>query len=588
MRLTARLAGIALVGLLFAGPAPSQVPHDERRALIDFYHATDGDHWHNNQGWLGPIGTECEWHGVVCHLFLGPEVRGLRLPRNNLVGTIPASLGDLGKISNLNLSDNALSGPLPASALSHSLATLYLRGNRLEGAVPEQALLRPARTADLGENRFNALLELAEDVPRPAAGRILLDNNRLEGSIPASIGLLLDTHTLDLSNNLLEGPLPESLDQLDLSKLYLDNNELTGTIAPAIAAVRDQGRYLWLSGNRFSGEIPAAIVDIDWLMPHGEFLGGGLDLCRNQLEIPTDTGVKDFTDSHHLGGGMSDCQSLETEPLDVTSNGSWFDPDRSGEGLSQMLLADGQMLVYWFTFGPDGGQRWLLGSGPRQQTAVEWPYLLTTQNGSFGEGLAAFEYPDIQASGTLRIDRIGEEHQLTLYGQNERICGVRPPMPPDDGCDNHLRNIRVTQVPLTRLAGSSCENQRPHQWISGAWFDPERSGEGFIVEVTETGLGLVYWFTYKADGSGEQAWMIGDGSFDGDRLVIDQMIQPQGGIFGKDFDPDLIDYADWGRLTIEFNSDDTGHIWFESNIEEYGSGDYPIERLAQPMLAECN
>lgn len=48
---------------------------------------------------------------------------------------------------------------------------------------------------------------------------------------------------------------------------------------------------------------------------------------------------------------------------------------------------------------------------------------------------------------------------------------------------------------LTRLAGTTCDNQRQNQWVSGAWYNQDRDGEGFTVEVIEDDRGVVYWFT---------------------------------------------------------------------------------------------
>ena len=45
-------------------------------------------------------------------------------------------------------------------------------------------------------------------------------------------------------------------------------------------------------------------------------------------------------------------------------SGSWFDPDQNGHGLLLEVLNNGQMVAYWFTFGPAGGQAWFGGVGP--------------------------------------------------------------------------------------------------------------------------------------------------------------------------------------------------------------------------------
>ncbi len=123
------------------GPA---IPADERRALIALYQATGGDRWTHRVGWLGPSGTECNWHGVECASSHGEMTVGsLDLEENNLVGKIPNELGQLIKLQSLNLSENHLAGAIP-DTLAHleELKWLNLLGNHFSGLVPDPLIQR--------------------------------------------------------------------------------------------------------------------------------------------------------------------------------------------------------------------------------------------------------------------------------------------------------------------------------------------------------------------------------------------------------------------------------------------------------------
>ena len=86
--------------------------------------------------------------------------------------------------------------------------------------------------------------------------------------------------------------------------------------------------------------------------------------------------------------------------------------------------------------------------------------------------------------------------------------------------------------------------------FSGTWFDPEHDGEGFIVEVLEDQRAVVYWFTYRDDGS--QRWMLGLGEIEDNRIVVDQLMETNGGRFGADFDPNDVDFKTAGSLSLSF------------------------------------
>ena len=137
-------------------------------ALIALYNATDGQNWKDNTNWLSdaPLG---DWAGVsanritvngrvtgecVTQLWLsGNRLKGelpaelgsllslaeLDLSNNRLGGEIPVELGSLFNLQLLDLSDNQLSGEIPAEL--GNIPTLYLDGNRLTGRV-----LRPDGT----------------------------------------------------------------------------------------------------------------------------------------------------------------------------------------------------------------------------------------------------------------------------------------------------------------------------------------------------------------------------------------------------------------------------------------------------------
>ena len=80
--------------------------------------------------------------------------------------------------------------------------------------------------------------------------------------------------------------------------------------------------------------------------------------------------AKGAFDLNHYILGCGDYCSSVARPLafsaniDATFTGSWYDPAQSGHGLSIEILPDNRLLLFWFTFNPDGTQQtWLVGSG---------------------------------------------------------------------------------------------------------------------------------------------------------------------------------------------------------------------------------
>ena len=113
------------------GPTSAET---DREALAALYNATDGENWNISDNWLSDAPLD-EWDGVTTND--DGRVTELRLFDNALSGEIPAELDNLSNLTTLGLSFNGLSGEIPTELGSLSnLRTLGLRLNELSGCVP--------------------------------------------------------------------------------------------------------------------------------------------------------------------------------------------------------------------------------------------------------------------------------------------------------------------------------------------------------------------------------------------------------------------------------------------------------------------
>ena len=110
------------------------VAKPDQAALVALYNATNGNHWIRNDGWLSSKPLN-QWYGVDTDS--NGRVTNLNLRNNNLSGLIPAALENLSRLISLNLSNNDLRGSIP-SQLGNlgNLQHLYLNDNDLTGTIP--------------------------------------------------------------------------------------------------------------------------------------------------------------------------------------------------------------------------------------------------------------------------------------------------------------------------------------------------------------------------------------------------------------------------------------------------------------------
>ena len=161
----------------------------ERRILTAFYHELGGPGWTHSDNWLTDAPFD-SWYGIETDSE--GNVTGLSLGGNGLKGRIPAGLGMLAALRNMDLRGNlrdGITGAIPAELGNlRNLERLDLRFNQLIGSIPPE----------IGDLHDLAYLSLA--------------GNHLTGSIPPELGNLRNLDTLALWWNGLTGTIPPELD----------------------------------------------------------------------------------------------------------------------------------------------------------------------------------------------------------------------------------------------------------------------------------------------------------------------------------------------------------------------------------------
>jgi len=119
--------------------------------------------------------------------------------------------------------------------------------------------------------------------------------------------------------------------------------------------------------------------------------------------------------------------------------------------------------------------------------------------------------------------------------------------------------------------------------ISGSWYDRDRDGEGFMIDIAAEGVVAVSFYTY--DTTGHQLWLIGAGQVDGNTFEIDFYIT-DGAVYGDEFNPLDVNRHPWGTGTFMFDGCLSGSASIVPNQDYSGEFDHlnvTLSRLTTPV-----
>ena len=270
----------------------------DRAALVALYNVTGGPQWQwgNSRYWLTDLPLKY-WYGVATNEE--GRVTELNLGDNYLTGPIPPEVGNLSKLTRLDLKsdqdigigslslhlgdsyrsqrkgyDNYLTGPIPPELGNLSnLTYLNLYGNYLTGRIPpELGNLSNLEVLDLRWNNLSGHIPLQLGNLHNLKYLDLWDND-LAGTIPPELGNLTNLTYLNLWDN---GPIPPELGNLtNLTELRIGSNNLTGSIPPELGNLSELIIF-YFGRSQLTGELPRSLTKLTKLENIGFYENAGL------------------------------------------------------------------------------------------------------------------------------------------------------------------------------------------------------------------------------------------------------------------------------------------------------------------------
>ncbi|XP_022716295.1 LOW QUALITY PROTEIN: probable leucine-rich repeat receptor-like protein kinase At5g49770 [Durio zibethinus] len=241
-------------------------------------------------GFIGPIPD------TIGSLLL---LRFLSLNSNGFTGHIPPSIGNLSNLYWLDLADNQLEGPIPVSnGSTPGLDMLINTGhfhfgkNKLYGQIPSQLFSSEMTLIHVlfESNQLSGTLPSTLGLVKTLEV-VRFDNNSLNGRLPLNLNNLTSVQDLFLSNNVLTGPLPDLTGLNSLNTLYLSNNSFDSSDFPSWLAALPSLTTLMMEHTQLQGQVPATFFTLSNLqtvvLKHNQ-LNGTLNIgpgVSNQLQM---------------------------------------------------------------------------------------------------------------------------------------------------------------------------------------------------------------------------------------------------------------------------------------------------------------
>ncbi|PWA41161.1 Leucine-rich repeat-containing protein [Artemisia annua] len=250
--------------------------------LLSFKSNILNDPLHVLDTWSYSDVTPCSWNGVVCENFTNdPEARVTRLSLANsgLTGSLPANMGLIQHMKEINLSNNFINGSIPLSLYTApELESIDVSNNLISGEIfGFVGGWKSLRYLNVSNNLLTG--KLPQNLALLANLTVVsLKGNYFYGEIANGFSTV---QILDISSNLINGSLPKDFGSDKLTYFNVSHNNVSGEITPEFANKLPTNATIDLSFNNLTGAVPESSVYFN--QDEAMFMGN-MQLCGRPLK----------------------------------------------------------------------------------------------------------------------------------------------------------------------------------------------------------------------------------------------------------------------------------------------------------------
>ncbi len=295
----------------------------------------------------------------------------------------------------------------------------------------------------------------------------------------------------------------------------------------------------------------------------GNLIFNETDLLVNETSGGTLDGAS--TEFAHFSRAGTTNPPVQSQ-VDNTTSGVWMADGVANQSMSIQILNNNQALLY-VRANHQGEDLWLLGLGQYNDNHIDVAHLYTTSGARFG---GAFDSADVQ------LLEVGTAiFSLTACDTGDLMFD--------------LGAIGSGEIKLDKtheISGNECgvSNKNLPNGVSGSWFDPGRSGEGFTVYVFEqSGVqqAEVTWYTY--DETGAQMTLQGVGPVADQTISIDAMKR----VTGAEFLSGIGSEQTMGSLQMSWDGCRLARMDYDLTAGQLGQGGSVLSQINDLNNTSC-